>query len=50
MAICLKTKPFYLSDEDIDGFTGLMVGIGTWDAYRRESYADFSWFMTDIQN
>lgn len=39
----------YLSDEDIDGFTGLMVGIGTWDAYRRESYADFSWFMTENQ-
>lgn len=37
----------YLSDEDIDGFTGLMVGIGAWDAYRRESYADFGWFMTE---
>jgi len=39
----------FLSDEDVDGFTGLMVGIGAWDAYRRESYADFGWFMTETQ-
>lgn len=34
----------YMSDEEIDGFTGLMAGIGTWDAYRRKSYAEFDYF------
>lgn len=37
----------YLSDEEIDGFTGLMAGIGTWDANRRTSYADFDYFSLD---
>jgi xylan 1,4-beta-xylosidase len=33
----------YLSDEVVDGFTGLMVGIGAWDAYRRDSVATFDY-------
>lgn len=34
----------FLSDEAANNFTGLMAGIGTWDAYRRESHADFDYF------
>ncbi|MCI1858349.1 MAG: glycoside hydrolase family 43 protein [Sporolactobacillus sp.] len=34
----------YMSDEQAGGFTGLMGGIGAWDAYRRQSYADFDYF------
>ena len=34
----------FMSDEQTLGFTGLMAAIGAWDAYRRESYADFDYF------
>ena len=34
----------FMSDEAIDGFTAMMVGIGTWDSFRHESYADFDYF------
>lgn len=34
----------YMSDEQAGGFTGLMAGFGAWDAYRRQSYADFDYF------
>lgn len=37
----------YMSDEQIKGFTGLMIGIGTWDSYRHQSFADFDDFMVD---
>nr|WP_243674024.1 hypothetical protein [Lentilactobacillus kisonensis] len=34
----------FMSDEQTGGFTGLMGGIGAWDAYRRQSFADFKNF------
>ncbi|GHP13793.1 glycoside hydrolase 43 family protein [Lentilactobacillus fungorum] len=34
----------FMSDEQTGGFTGLMGGIGAFDAYRRESFADFNYF------
>ena len=34
----------FMSDEQTLGFTGLMAAIGCWDAYRRESFADFDYF------
>lgn len=37
----------YMSDEQIKGFTGLMVGIGSWDSYRHKSYADFDYFIVE---
>ena len=40
----------FLSDEDIDGFTAMMVGIGTWDAFRHESFADFDYFIMDSED
>lgn len=33
-----------MSDEQTGGFTGLMGGIAAWDAYRRQSFADFKYF------
>ena len=34
----------------IDGFTAMMVGIGAWDAFRHESYADFDYFKVVSQD
>ena len=40
----------FMSDEAIDGFTAMMVGIGAWDAFRHESYADFDYFKVVSQD
>ncbi|GEP23923.1 glycoside hydrolase family 43 protein [Lentilactobacillus diolivorans] len=40
----------FMSDEQTGGFTGLMGGIGTWDAYRRQSFADFKYFKITPKN
>jgi xylan 1,4-beta-xylosidase len=37
----------YMSDEQIKGFTGLMIGIGAWDSYRHDSFADFDFFKVE---